>query len=236
MRLNPFRMLGRNTTTPKQRYGGKIVHSERDQYGLIQVVDTSVCRSLHFESAVKQSRYFFNAPMTLAFEYQQMLEQCLNEFSYRHSPTKLLMLGVGGGSLASKIFLSQPKLHMTLVDIRQSVLDIAHEYFHLPVDDRIQTHCYDASEFVHDFDDRYDVIVIDLYDSYGMPPVFSELPFLDALMAQLNAPGLVLFNLWQSTPESTLKIIEYFEQRERGQLELFPINTSENLILQYQKT
>jgi spermidine synthase len=232
MSFNPFR-FSRQSFKAKQRYGGEIIHSERDQFGLIQVIDSSICRSLHFDTPVKQSRYFFNAPLTLAFEYQQMLEQRLTEFSFQYPLRRLLMLGVGGGSLASKLFISQPKLEMTLVDLRQSVIDIAHDFFHLPFHDRIQTHCCDASEFVHDHAHYYDAIVVDAYDSEGMPDIFTQPRFLNALISQTRTPGLVLFNLWQSTPEPTLKVIQYFEQQ--GAIDLYPIHSSKNLILQFRK-
>lgn len=229
MGFNPFRI-----SRAKQRFGGEIIHSERDQYGLIQVIDSPICRSLHFDTPVKQSRYFFNAPYQLAFEYQQVMEQRLNEFSKSHALKRLLMLGVGGGSLASKLFISQPKLEMTLVDLRQSVIDIAHDFFHLPFHSRIQTHCDDAGEFVHQQSGYYDAIVVDAYDESGLPSVFTQADFLEALLCQTRTPGLVLFNLWQSTPEPTLKVIQYFDQH--GEIDLYPTKSSKNLVLLYRKS
>ncbi|HEY9017099.1 fused MFS/spermidine synthase [Thiomicrospira sp.] len=229
--INPFR-FSRQTPSPKPRYGGEIIHAERDEYGLIQVIDTQICRSLHFDSAVKQSRYFFQAPLSLAFEYQQVLEQKIADFSYQKPLKNLLMLGVGGGSLASKLFISEPKLQMTLVDLRQSVIDIAHDFFHLPFHKNIQTLAQDAAEFIQHNDQAYDVIVVDVFNENGMPDAFCQAAFLNQLVEQVKAPGLVLFNLWQSTPEPTLKVIQFFESQ--GPIELFPIHSSKNLILQYQ--
>lgn len=231
--INPFR-FSRQTPSPKPRYGGEIIHAERDEYGLIQVIDTQICRSLHFDSAVKQSRYFFQAPLSLAFEYQQVLEQKIAEFSHQKPLRNLLMLGVGGGSLASKLFISEPKLQMTLVDLRQSVIDIAHDFFHLPFHANIQTQALDAADFIQHNDQAYDVIVVDVFNEDGMPDAFCQAAFLNQLVQQTKAPGLVLFNLWQSTPEPTLKVIQFFESL--GPIELFPINSSKNLILQYQVT
>ncbi len=230
--LNKLR-FSRQTITPKQRYGGEIVHSERDEHGLIQVIDSPICRSLHFDTAVKQSRYFFQAPFSLAFEYQQVMEQKLDAFHYQHNIKRLLMLGVGGATLASKLFISHPKLDMTLVDLRRSVIDIAHDYFHLPIDQRIKTITADAAEFVQHQGMGYDAVIVDIFDAQGIPQPFTEAAFLDALCQQLRAPGLVLFNLWQSSPEPTLKVIKHFESI--GKIELFPIHSSKNIVLSYRK-
>ena len=231
--MNPFRFR-RQTMAPKRRYGGEIVHSERDEFGLIQIIDSPICRSLHFNTAVKQSRYFFQAPLSLAFEYQQILEKQLATYSFRQPMKRLLMLGVGGGSLASKLFIIEPKLEMTLVDLRPAVIDIAHDFFHLPLHSRIQTHAQDAALFIQKLPESYDVIIVDVFNEQGMPEAFSQPTFLTDLIENLQAPGLVLFNLWQSTPEPTLKVIQFFEQF--GSIELFPIQSSKNLILQFQKT
>lgn len=229
--MNPFK-FSRQTLTPKQRYGGEIIHSERDAHGLIQVIDSPICRSLHFDTAVKQSRYFFHAPLTLAFEYQQVLEQQIMDYAHRQPLRHLLMLGVGGGSLASKLHIMFPKLQMTLVDLRQSVIDIAYDFFHLPMQPQIHTLSQDAADFIACPPHTYDAIIVDLFDAQGMPTAFTDASFLNHLIQATAQPGLVLINLWQSTPEPTLKVIQHMETV--GPITLFPIQSSKNLILHYQ--
>ncbi|WP_044412017.1 fused MFS/spermidine synthase [Thiomicrospira microaerophila] len=221
---------------PVHRYGGEVVHTEQDEFGLIQVIDSPICRSLHFDSAVKQNRYFFKAPMSLAFEYQQIIEQQLWQRHIEKPLQNLLMLGVGGGSLASKLFISHPQVRMTLVELRPTVIEIAHDFFHLPIHSRIQIHTRDAAVFIEDNLDEYDVIVVDVFDDDGMPTPFSQPPFLNNLLNQLQPGNMLLFNLWQSTPEPTLAVIDFFEkasQNQPGLVELIPIKSSNNLILSY---
>jgi spermidine synthase len=222
--------LFRASRPAKTRYGGEVIHSERDPFGLIQIIDSKICRSLHFDTAVKQSRYFFQAPLTLAFEYQQVMEQKLNDFSFQYPLKRILMLGVGGGSLASKLFISQPKLEMTLIELRQSVIEIAHDFFHLPIHSRIRTVCQDAVEFVMDAEiwESYDAIVLDAFDSEGIPEALTQPVFLEKLLKLKQPNGLLLVNLWQSTPEPTLKVIQTLEKH--AQIELTPINSSKNLV------
>ncbi len=87
----------RRKNTPK----GQIIHSVRDGFGLIEVVDTQVARSLYFGTRVEQSRLYFNAPMTLAFEYQEALMESILE--HPAAINRLLTLGLGGGSLPAQM-------------------------------------------------------------------------------------------------------------------------------------
>lgn len=219
---------------PKLQFGGEIIHAELDEFGLIQVIDSPICRSLHFNTAVKQSRYFFQSPLSLAFEYQQVLEQRILQHYYQTPTQHLLMLGTGGGSLASKLYISLPKLHMTLVDLRASVIDIAYDFFHLPQHPNIQTLSQDAQDFINHKSQSYDVIVVDLFNAKGMPQVFSQPAFLSPLLECCRPNGAIFFNLWQSTPAPTLSVIKFFEPL--GNFQLHPIKSSKNLVLQFQKT
>lgn len=237
MSLNFFKFGSK--TKAKTKFGGKLIHSCRDEFGLIQVVETTDTRSLHFDSSVQQSQIFLHAPMTLAFNYQQQLETLvLNATNQAWLQGKqlenILMLGVGGGTLASKLFLSLPKTNFTLVDLREKVLQVAHDFFYLPIDSRINTEVADASEFLQQSygaqPAKFEVIIVDIYNEFGLPSFVTKNEFLNQL---INAqPGLVLINLWQSDPKSCLKIIEFFKQQP-GELELFPIEPSKNLILSY---
>lgn len=215
---------------PKLKYGGELIHAARDEFGLIQVVETLDTRSLHFGSSVQQSQILLNAPFTLAFNYQQKLEEILNYYGYQNALKQLLMLGVGGGTLATKLFFSQPKLQQQLVDLRPAVIEIAQQYFQLPEDPRIRISCQDAQDFIQQNQQLFDAIVIDIYNEFGLPDFVTSEQFLNQVLAQ--QPGLVLINLWQSDPSSCLKIIEFFKHLP-GELELHPIEPSKNLILQY---
>lgn len=238
MSFNPFK-FGRKTTTPKNKFGGKVIHACRDEFGLIQVIETADTRSLHFDSSVQQSQIFLHAPMTLAFNYQQQLENLVlnhaNQIWLQGKQLEnILMLGVGGGTLASKLFLSLPQTNFTLVDLRAKVLQVAHDFFYLPSDSRINTETADASDFLQtNYGEQaaeFEVIIVDIYNEYGMPDFVTKDDFLNQLISA--QPDLVLINLWQSDPKSCLKIIDFFKQQP-GELELFPIEPSKNLILSY---
>ncbi|MGC9386395.1 MAG: spermidine synthase [Hydrogenovibrio sp.] len=212
---------------------GQIVHAVRDGFGLIQVIDTEHTRSLHFGTRVEQSRLYFNAPLTLAFEYQVALMEIILKWAEKHPVRQALTLGLGGGTLATQLHHLFPKCRQTAVELRQAVIDIAHRYFFLPDTPAIQTLSDDAFMYVlqHSEALSYDLVVVDLYDSDSMPTEFTDPLFLQAL-AQITRPdGLILFNLWKGTPEKTLKVIRYWETQNHRRMALREIQSSRNLIL-----
>jgi len=109
---------------------GSITYSVRDEYGLIQVVDNEITRSLYFDSLVEQSRYYFHAPLTLAFEYQSALLEETLEHAHSTPVQSILMLGLGGGSLATQLHSVLPNCQQTVVELREAVIQIAYRYFY----------------------------------------------------------------------------------------------------------
>jgi len=210
---------------------GSITYSVRDEYGLIQVVDNESIRSLYFDSLVEQSRYYFNAPLTLAFEYQVALMEEVLEKAHSSRVHSILMLGLGGGSLASQLHSVLPNCQQTLIELRKAVIEIAYRYFYLPETPKITPIQADAEAFVQQSTQQYDLIIIDLYDHDSMPWVFAEEAFLSQLHHFTSTSGQILFNLWKSSPEKTLTIIQFWEQCPHTHIKTREIQSSGNIIL-----
>ena len=218
----------------------EVVDCIRDEFGLMQVVDTATTRSLYFNTLVEQSRQFLHAPMTLGFEYQQLLFDQIMAFAQaRDKAPSICMLGVGGGTLATHCHLALPDSHQTLVDIRERVFDVAHDYFGLPRTPQIQPHVADAQAFVLETaasfqqieQSAFDIWVLDLYDQHTMPDAFSDAAFLAALAQCVDAPGLVLFNLWRGNAHATTRVIEFWEQHPDFEVTTHPTQHTGNIIL-----
>lgn len=209
---------------------GTLTYSERDAFGLIQVIDTPTTRSLYFDSPVEQSRLYFQAPMTLAFEYQQMMLDRVAEFGERHAIGSTLMLGLGGGSLTNHLHCMYPKAHHRIVELRQSVIDIAKHYFYLAESETIEPLQANALEYVEQAEPA-DVILVDVYNEHAMPDEFSRESFLENLVQLKPAKGVIVFNLWASTPEDTLKVIQFWERQSRYHIQIHQTQSSGNVIL-----
>lgn len=210
---------------------GNIVHTQEDEHGLLQVVDTETTRSLYFDSPVEQSRYFFDAPLTLAFEYQTQLFEFVVEHAEKHPLDSALLLGLGGGTLSTQLYALYPNCQQTIVELRQSVIDVAYDYFFLPHEPEITCLQQDAAEFIKQNHRQYDVVIVDLFDDYSMPNDFLQAPFLNGLKQAKKQPGLVLFNLWSSHPSDALKVIDYWEAQPEMEVRLRESHSTGNILL-----
>lgn len=236
------------------KYDGEIIHSQRDEYGLIEVVENQVTRKLYFDSPVEQSCFFINAPMTLNFEYQEKIIDCIQRHASKqpkHSTLRVLMLGVGGGSMAHHLFHNYPNLQMTVVELRQAVIDCAYDYFQLPDEPEVEVLQEDAMTFVAQHQHSFDVIIVDIFDAQGLPSAMSDDQFQEHLWRLTANQGLLIFNLWyqwETTPsktppkptEETHKINHYWQtflnQYSQSQFNRYNIQSSQNLVLEILKS
>lgn len=182
-----------------QKYGGEQVYSLRDEYGLIEVIDNAGIRSLHFETPIQQSSIDLRQPERLVFEYYRVMCTAL---LFPHTLDKLLVLGLGGGALTRYLLDAKPDASITAVEFREGVVDVAFDWFQLPISPRLETWVTDAHAYVVQTKQRYDVIFVDLYDALGMSESLSELRFLDNCLATLTPGGALAINLWRSQKEA----------------------------------
>ncbi|MBO1923077.1 spermidine synthase [Thiomicrorhabdus sp. 6S3-12] len=233
------------------KFNGMIIHTARDEYGLVQVVENRTTRKLHFDSPVEQSCIFRNAPMTLNFEYQQKMIALVNEhFQARKQPKnyRVLMLGMGGGTMAHHLYHSLPNLQMTIVELRRIVIDIAYKFFGLPDAPEIEAVQADAIEYIQELAAecesdaifKYDAILIDIFDSEGLPSELSSHPFHQAISRCLKPGGRLIFNLWnrieagrerENTAESA-EVLAYWQNEKTHKAQnQYLMHSTSNLIL-----
>lgn len=235
------------------KFDGEIIHSQRDEFGLIQVVENNVTRKLFFDSEVEQSCFYLNAPMTLNFEYQQKILELVQNFAtkFKHKTFRVLMLGVGGGSMAHHLFHNHPNLQMTVVELRQAVIDCAYDYFQLPNEPEIEVVQDDAIAFVAEQQPCFDVVIVDIFDANGLPSALSDTEFQQNLWRITANKGLLIYNLWYEwnqtnhnakpllTPE-TQQVVDYWQSFDNDNSHChhnrYNIQSSQNLILEIIKS
>lgn len=178
-----------------QRHGGSLVHSVRDDYGLLEVVDQAEFRSLYFETPIQQSSINLRQPETLVFEYYRVM--CLL-LLFRQKPESLLILGLGGGALARFLLSALSETKLTTVEFRESVVDLAYDYFQLPVTPQLETWVADAHAYLVQAEQAFPLMFIDLYDAMGMSESLSSIQFFDDCKRRLDDQGVVAINLWRT--------------------------------------
>ncbi|SCY41059.1 Spermine/spermidine synthase [Flavobacterium anhuiense] len=107
----------------------------------------------------------------------------------------ILLLGVAGGSVVKTLVDEIAyKEKITGVEIDPDMIQIANEYFNLNQIKQLEVVIDDAFEFVLKTKDKYDLIIIDIFEDTHMPNFLFEKFFVDRVCTILKDNGFVLFN------------------------------------------
>lgn len=107
----------------------------------------------------------------------------------------ILVLGVAGGSVI-KTLVDEVKFSgkITGVEIDPKVVEIANHYFGLNKIANCKIVVDDAFEFVLKTKEKYDLIIIDVFQDTTMPNFLFEDFFINRINFLLNINGFILFN------------------------------------------
>lgn len=107
----------------------------------------------------------------------------------------VLILGVAGGSVI-KTLVEEIKYggKITGVEIDESVIAIANQYFELDKIPNLEIVIDDAFEYVLKTKKTYDLIIIDIFEDTTMPNFLFEDFFINRVNSLLNINGFILFN------------------------------------------
>lgn len=103
----------------------------------------------------------------------------------------VLMIGCGGGTLATMLARSQ--VQVTVVDLHKFSFDVARKYFQLP--QAVTCHVADGIQYLKANRERHDAIVLDAFGKGGMPPAFMQPEFFKLARTRLKPRGLFLMNV-----------------------------------------
>ena len=152
--------------------------------GEIEIVECSWDGTrIYFEDGVRQSQATSDGESV--FTYVKLMDELL------HRQKKILMLGCGGGTLATR--LARLGKRLTIVDNNPISFVIAHKFFGLP--DDLPCMVSDFRKFIYDDDALYDGIAIDV----GGPGFQFNDEFdtetCDAIRARLAPGGRIVMNV-----------------------------------------
>lgn len=183
--------------TPIRRYGGVLIYHNRDAEGVIEIVDSHDVRALHFGTPPRQSAMCLSDPERVELAYVRAMLSALN---FLEEPRRVLVLGLGGGTLARFLLSHYPACRIDAVERRVSVIHVAHDYFGLPYSERLAVHQGEAVEFIgspiEGNAEPYDLILIDTYDERGMDASVHADAFFRNCARRLNPNGVLAINLW----------------------------------------
>ncbi|EIJ33151.1 spermine synthase [Thiothrix nivea DSM 5205] len=174
------------------------LYDSTDEFGPITVTDDGECRILSFAPNDEQSRCLKAVPYVLQFEYTQAMLLVL----LFCQPRRVLILGVGGGSLVTALHHMIPGIRITAVELRQSVIDVAYRFFQMPRGKRIELVCANADQYLcAEQPHTQDVVFADLYHGTGVDEVQLKADFIARCAASLKEEGWLVLNCWNEHRE-----------------------------------
>lgn len=159
--------------------------------------------SMDLKNSVRQTMMDLHDPYALLFRCHHVMIYAL--LLLHQEPERILILGLGGGTLTKAFAHLLPEAHIDTVEIDADIVRMAHRHFNLPENDhRIQTHIEDGLDFIEKQPDQsYDMIIVDLFDTNGIPEPFLQEKTIQKI--KKISRGLVIHNaLCIHTPENPM--------------------------------
>ena len=122
----------------------------------------------------------------------------------------ILVLGVAGGSVIKTLHKEVGyKNKITGVEIDANVIEIANNYFELDKIPNLNIILDDAFEFVLKTKEKYDLIIIDIFQDTKMPNFLFERFFANRILEILESNGIFLFNTMCLTDADNKRNADY---------------------------
>ena len=144
---------------------------------------------------------------------------------YPETARKILMLGLGGGSISTYLGRFMPEAAITTVEIDPGVITAAKTYFGLRETERMRYRAGDGRVFLSRNDELYDLILLDAYRGGYVPFHLLTREFYTLVKQRLTPGGAAAFNVHDGSKlyASTVKTLgEVF-----AALDLYPSGVGE---------
>ncbi|WKE64065.1 fused MFS/spermidine synthase [Gallaecimonas kandeliae] len=174
--------------------GATVVHQERSLYRDISVIDAKGRRCLVFAAVrgdLNQSCQYLDGSQQLVFPYTRMSFAAL---LLQPAPKRILVVGLGGGTLPMTLSRLLPKAEITVVELDEAVEKVAKAYFGFKETPQMKVTLSDARVYVKRAGlkgEHFDLILLDAFNGDYIPEHLMTREFLEEVKA-LMSPGAVL--------------------------------------------
>lgn len=176
---------------------GRIVHRERslystiliDQQGSLVCLQFSIRTDQRNQSCMDQRR-----PNEMVFSYTRMM---MTGLLLRPSPERILMIGLGGGTLPTALAELYPDTEIDVVEIDPAVVRVAGEFFGYVPSANTTVFTQDGRVFIKRAalrGDTYDLIMLDAFNGDYIPEHLMTREFLQETRSLLTPGGAVVAN------------------------------------------
>jgi len=173
-----------------------VIHERASPYNTIIVTeDHKGLRTLLFErGGGRQSVVKPGDPDHLELPYARV---ALTGLALCEEPRRVLVVGLGGGSLPMFLRKHYPAAEIDVAEIDPVVVDVAKQFFGFREDALTRAHVGDGRQFIENVRQGYDIIFLDAFGARDVPKHLTTQEFLLAVRRALVTSGVVVSNVWR---------------------------------------
>jgi spermidine synthase len=164
----------------------------------VEVSEAGGVRTLHLGGHAIQSAIRLSSPDRLELAYTQAMMAFL---LFQPAPRELLMVGLGGGSIARFVHARLPRTRITVVEVNPQVVAAARGFFGLPPDeDRVKVLVGDGAAHVPACRAACDALLLDAFEDGRSVRSLATQDFYDACREALRPDGILVVNFIADEP------------------------------------
>lgn len=172
-----------------------VIFETYSPYHHVQVIDERGLRTLSFDGT-HETRMLLSDPLQGHFEYTEFFHFA---WLWNTNLSRVLMLGLGGGSTQRAFLHYYPAVTVESVELDPVVVKVATNYFGVPISDRHQVRNQDGRAFLKRSGETWDLIILDAYTRhrYGsaIPPHLATREFFELAASRLTTNGVLAYNV-----------------------------------------
>jgi spermidine synthase len=210
-------------TTETEQF--KILTRSRSPFNDIFVIERENLREMWFQGDGRfylQTRIDLSQPGDLALIYTRLL---LAPLMWNPNPSRILMIGLGGGVLPRFLSEVYPDVEMDVVEVDPDVTELARRYFGFKEGPRLRVFGDDGRAFVKQQERKYDMVFLDAFKGGSVPYHLKTVEFYREIAQSLKEEGILVTNLYgksnglkprdRKTLETVFQRVSFFEDAER---------------------
>jgi spermidine synthase len=154
-------------------------------------------RTLEFSPGDVQSEMLLARPDALVLSYARAM---MGFALFVARPRHIVMVGLGGGSLAKFCYRHFPQARISVIELRADVIALREQFRVPPDDQRLRVLHADAAGYLPRLAGSADVLLVDGFDQAGLPAALGSARFYADCHAALRPGGVVVANIFSYDP------------------------------------
>ena len=192
----------------------EVIFDGESLYHHIRVTEEDGFRFLAFdETRGTQSAMKLSDPIYLHYIYTRLAFAGL---TFCGEPKDVLFVGLGGASMPKFFRHYYPEANVDIAEIDPLIVEVAKKFFMFSEDPRTKITVKDGRVFLAKSDKKYDLIVLDAYNTNSIPFHLTTKEFMEEVRRHLKPDGAVVSNIWSPS------LNQYFESEIKTMQVVFP--------------